>query len=110
MAIGITGKFKPDGDFSLMDAVDIEMPDGSRLPDALKKVNGYFAGPVPPENKNVLWLDTSEDNEQIPDVIGGKDGMILQMVDGTWTAVSVAESSIAAYIDKYISDALGGEY
>lgn len=33
MAIGITGKFKPDGDFPLMDAVDIEMPDGTRLPD-----------------------------------------------------------------------------
>lgn len=31
MAIGITGKFKPKGDFPLMDAEDIEMPDGSRL-------------------------------------------------------------------------------
>ena len=31
MAIGITGKFKPKGDFPLMDAEDIEMPDGTRL-------------------------------------------------------------------------------
>lgn len=33
MAIGITGKFKPKGNFPLMDAADIEMPDGTRLPD-----------------------------------------------------------------------------
>lgn len=33
MAIQITGKFKPDGNFPLMDAADIEMPDGSRLPE-----------------------------------------------------------------------------
>lgn len=31
MAIGITGKFKPDGDFPLIEAVDVEMPDGKRL-------------------------------------------------------------------------------
>lgn len=31
MAIGITGKFEPDGDFPLIDAKDVEMPDGSRL-------------------------------------------------------------------------------
>lgn len=31
MAIGITGKFKPDGNFPLIDAVDVEMPDGTRL-------------------------------------------------------------------------------
>lgn len=31
MAIGITGKFKPKGDFPLIDAKDVEMPDGTRL-------------------------------------------------------------------------------
>lgn len=33
MAIGVTGKFKPknNGAFALMDAADVEMPDGSRL-------------------------------------------------------------------------------
>ena len=31
MAIGITGKFKPEGDYPLMDAEDVLMPDGSRL-------------------------------------------------------------------------------
>lgn len=33
MAINITGKFKPQGDFSLVDAEDVEMPDGTRLSD-----------------------------------------------------------------------------
>ena len=31
MAIGITGKFKPEGDYPLMDAEDVLMPDGTRL-------------------------------------------------------------------------------
>lgn len=31
MAINITGKFKPQGDFALVDAADVEMPDGTRL-------------------------------------------------------------------------------
>ena len=33
MAISITGKFKPQGNFSLVDAADVEMPDGTRLSD-----------------------------------------------------------------------------
>ena len=35
MAIEITGKFKPKSGktFSIIDAVDVEMPDGGRLPD-----------------------------------------------------------------------------
>lgn len=39
MAIGITDKFEPKngGKFALMDAKDIEMPDGSRLADLILK-------------------------------------------------------------------------
>jgi hypothetical protein len=33
MAINITGKFKPQGNFALIDAADVEMPNGSRLSD-----------------------------------------------------------------------------
>lgn len=33
MAINITGKFKPQGSFALVDAADVEMPDGTRLSD-----------------------------------------------------------------------------
>lgn len=59
MAIGITGKFKPDGDFPLMDAQDIEMPDGSRLPD----IKG------------------------LPAVSVDDNGKFLQVADGVWVAV-----------------------
>lgn len=38
MAIGITGKFKPKGNFPLMDAEDIEMPDKTRLPDYMNSL------------------------------------------------------------------------
>lgn len=33
MAINITGKFKPQGNFVLVDAADVGMPDGTRLSD-----------------------------------------------------------------------------
>lgn len=33
MAINISGKFKPNGDFPLVDAEDVAMPDGTRLSD-----------------------------------------------------------------------------
>ena len=39
-----------------------------------------------------------------------QDGMMLQMVNGAWTAVAVADSSIKTYIDDYINEALGGDY
>lgn len=38
------------------------------------------------------------------------EGKILQVVDGAAAWVSVEESAVAAYIDAYITDALGGEY
>lgn len=39
-----------------------------------------------------------------------QNGMILQVVDGSWRAVAVENSSVASYIDQYIADALGGDY
>lgn len=82
MAIGITGKFKPKGNFPLMDAVDIEMPDGTRL----SEYNGF------------------------PGVTEADNGKIPQVVNGEIVLVSVKDSDIATYIDEYISSALEGEY
>jgi len=45
-----------------------------------------------------------------PGVTEDDDGKILQVVDGVWSAVTVANSSIGKYIDDYISEALGGDY
>lgn len=35
MAVNITGTFKPAGDFPVVEAVDVEMPDGTKLDKAL---------------------------------------------------------------------------
>lgn len=38
------------------------------------------------------------------------EGNLLQMVNGTWTMVAVADSSVKTYVEQYIGEALGGEY
>ncbi|MBR3778208.1 MAG: hypothetical protein IKL13_00580 [Clostridia bacterium] len=38
------------------------------------------------------------------------NGHILQVANGVWKSVSVADSAVKTYIDEYISSALGGEY
>ena len=35
MALKLHDKAKPSGEFALIDAADVEMPDGSRLPDVI---------------------------------------------------------------------------
>jgi len=46
----------------------------------------------------------------IPYVTSAEDGKIMQVVDGRWIAVSVADSSVKAFVDEYISSALEGDY
>lgn len=46
----------------------------------------------------------------LPLVEAADSGKMLQVVDGVWAAVSVADSSIKTYIDDYINEALGGDY
>lgn len=65
MAINITGKFKPQGNFALVDAVDVEMPDGTRLGDldlgSLKVVRYDLVAMGVPDiviNGNPLQLQT----------------------------------------------------
>lgn len=59
MAINITGKFKPQGNFALMDAEDIELPDGTRLNEyrAVKTING-----VEPDESGNIELVLEEDD------------------------------------------------
>jgi hypothetical protein len=38
------------------------------------------------------------------------NGKIMQVVDGVWSKVEVKDSSIATYVDEYISSALEGDY
>lgn len=46
----------------------------------------------------------------LPAVTTADNGKILQVVDGAWAAVAVGDSSIAKFVDDYISEALGGDY
>lgn len=46
----------------------------------------------------------------LPDVTTDHNNNILQVVNGEWKVLSLAESTIANYIDEYIADALGGSY
>lgn len=38
MPLKLYDKAKPSGKFALIDAVDVEMPDGSRLPDVIPRL------------------------------------------------------------------------
>ena len=46
----------------------------------------------------------------LPSVTTDHDGYVLQVADGAWQAVPVADSSVKTYIDEYINEALGGDY
>lgn len=46
----------------------------------------------------------------LPFVTGADNGQIMQVVNGTWTSVPVAESAVKTYVDEYLSAALEGDY
>ena len=46
----------------------------------------------------------------MPEVTAADNGKILQVVDGAWGAVAVADSAVKTYVEDYINSALGGEY
>ena len=50
------------------------------------------------------------DDIVLPKVTTDDNNKIMQVVDGMWTQVSLADSAIKTYIDDYISSALGGDY
>ena len=87
MSVEVIDKIKPknNGDFALVDAVDVEMPDGTRLSDQ------DFSG-------------------GLPKVSEADEGKIFSVVDGKLVLVPVADSSVKTYVDDYISSALDGDY
>lgn len=54
--------------------------------------------------------DSGEGASGLPAVTEEDNDKILQVVDGAWAVVSLADSAVKTYIDAYISEALGGEY
>ena len=87
MSVELIDKIKPknNGGFALVDAADVEMPDGTRLSDQ------DFSG-------------------GLPKVSEADDGKIFSVVDGKLVLVPVADSSVKTYVDDYISSALDGDY
>lgn len=151
MSVEIIDKIKPknNGDFPLVDAADVEMPDGKRLSEyefiddallskavnealAQAKESGVFDGKDGKDGKDgadgktpVKGQDYYTDEEKLaivneimveaakllPLLISEADnGKIMQVVDGVWAKVEVKDSSIATYVDEYISSALEGDY
>lgn len=80
MAIPITGKFKPLGEFPLADASDIEMPDGTRLDKAIENASGVVVSPEPPKNTGFLWIDPSDNGRdstvQLSEALGQIDALL----------------------------------
>lgn len=50
------------------------------------------------------------DEIKLPTITDADNGKVLEVVDGSWTAVAVADSAVASYIESYIDEALGGDY
>lgn len=46
----------------------------------------------------------------MPEVTEEDNGKILQVVNGVWGIVALADSAVKTYVDDYISAALGGDY
>lgn len=87
MSVEVIDKIKPknNGDFPIVEAQDVEMPDGTRLSD-----QDFSAG--------------------LPEVSEADDGKIFSVVGGKLVLVPVADSSVKTYVDDYINSALEGEY
>lgn len=138
MAIGITGKFKPEGDYPLVDAEDVQMPDGKRLSEfnangieVDASFNAESENPV--MNKTITAamtqalgkLTTIQQNittlqkSALPTVTTEDNGRVPQVVDGALVYTDVADlqigdKSLPTYIsdavNTYIEEALGGDY
>ena len=48
--------------------------------------------------------------QKLPPVSAMDNGKIVEVVNGVWTAVNVADSSVKTFVDEYISSALEGDY
>lgn len=70
MAVELIDKIKPKngGDFPLVDAADVEMPDGTRMDKALDQLRedltgaGVVVSATPPEDTRVFWVDTGDNS------------------------------------------------
>lgn len=118
----IKQKFKPMEDKvnELQQAVEDHLPEAVNEALAQAKASGEFDGKTPVKGED-YWTDA--DKQEIageimqaagdlllPPVTGDDNNQILQIVNGVWVKVAVKDSSVATFIDDYISSALEGDY
>ena len=64
MSVEVIDKIKPknNGGFALVDAADVEMPDGTRLDEVLENVSGsgMVVQTEPPTDTRLLWIDPND--------------------------------------------------
>ena len=76
MAIELIAKIKPKNNqsFAMVDAEDVEMPDGSRLSDFMKVLSkSVSAVPLTQEDYNKLVADGTVDTDTIYFIVVGDD-------------------------------------
>lgn len=56
------------------------------------------------------YADGAAGHGGLPEVTADDDNKILQVVNGSWAVVALADSAVKTYVDDYINQALGGEY
>lgn len=126
MALNIMQKIKPVGNFPAVDAEDVLMPDGKRLNEFSIEVDESFdvESKNPVMNKTITAAMTQAlevmggiqqnitalQNNALPTVTTEDNDKILQVVNGKFEKVSLADSAVKTYIDEYINSALEGEY
>ncbi len=126
MALNIMQKIKPVGNFPAVDAEDVLMPDGKRLNEFSVEVDENFDSESknPVMNKTITAAMTQAlevmggiqqnittlQNNALPTVTTEDNDKILQVVNGKFEKVSLADSAVKTYIDEYINSALEGEY
>ena len=82
MAIELMAKIKPKGGgtFAMVDAADVEMPDGTRLDKVVENIKeeitgaGVVVSDEPPKDTRVLWID--------PDDTGSDSGVSVAQALG----------------------------
>lgn len=81
---------------ALSAAIDFKIANLEVSDEQIKKCVGEYIE----ENPDVCLPEVTEEDKD----------KILQVVDGSWKKVSVADSAVKNYIDDYINSALEGEY
>lgn len=94
--------------------VVVTMPVADITVDAL--ADPYSTNPIQSKAVATIDLEIRQILEKehaprlMPEVTAEDNDKILQVVDGAWTKVAMADSAVKTYIDEYINEALGGEY